>query len=315
MAVVSVAAYHLSVLGGLFFLLPLEAVRRRHGLTPFLGVMAAVLVGITAVAAAFKGFEHQAWSALDTVMLAPAFVFSLGWAFIVALERYGWRMLYRVTLVTVITGILAFPTLGILLHSESFNREVQTAFATVWKTVFETPGLKIPGLMGQLDPKQFFDLLKASFLGSFLLVTFLFWCFTWRVGKVFAAGDTATGARSFAVPPLGVGLFLVFWGLLFAQALLARAGNVQDWGLLGDALLNAGMIALAVHLWAGWGIFLVLLDRWKLPRVFRVLVMIILVIMGILPGVGQVIVVVGLSVLAVMELWVNFRNRREEVEL
>jgi len=312
--VLAAAAYHLSVLGVLF-LLPLQWVRVRQGVRPFLMASVLAAAGIGAVEAAVKAVFRTPWTVLDAAVLGLPLVLIAGWVVIVMMERLGWRFLYRLLAVTAVAGLVLFPLMSGLLAQASFVQVLHSAFDEVWKQVSESPGLNAPGVMGSLDRSEFFDVLKQAFLGSFVLVFFLFWAFTGRVSRAFDPKAEPRTLKDFFVPPQGAWVLLGLWGLILVQGLLIRAGVKWEWGVAAYAILNAGWIALVVHALAGWGILHSLMDRWCWPRWGQAGVRAALVLLLLLPGAGQWMVLAGLPVLAVLELWVNFRNRTQGVGL
>ena len=310
----AVAAYHLSLFG-VFFLVPLQWIRHRRDERSFLVASFLAAAGIAAVAAGLKALMRSPWSVLDTASLGLPLVLIAGWVAIVWMERLGWRFLYRLLAVTSVAGLVLFPLIASLLKQEAFVGVVEKAFGEVWTQVFQTPGLDAPGLMGKLDKTEFFELLKQAFLGSFLLVFFLFWAFTQRVSRVFDPQREPTTLKNFFVPHQGAWVLLGLWGLILVQGLLLRTGIRWDMGFAQYVVLNAAWVALVVHGLAGWGILHSLMDRWRWPRFGQGAVRALMVFLLMVPGTGQVVVLVGLPILAVLELWVNFRNRTQGVGL
>jgi hypothetical protein len=310
----AVAAYHLSVFG-VFFLLPLQWVRVRRGEGPFWLASVLAAAGIGAVEAAIKAWMHSPWTVLDTAVLAFPLVLIAGWVAIVAMERLGWRFLYRLLTVTAVAGLVLFPLIASLLSQAAFNQVLGQSFDEVWKQASQTPGLDAPGLMDKLDRTGFFDLLKEAFLGSFLLVFFLFWAVTDRMSRAFEPATESKTLKDFFVPPQAAWVLLGLWALILVQGLLAGRGVKWDWGFVQYVVLNAALVALVVHALAGWGIVQSLMERWRWPRIAQMGVRVLLVCTVLVPGTGQITVLVALPLLAVLELWVNFRNRTQGVGL
>lgn len=312
--VLAVAAYHLSLFG-VFFLVPLEWVRLRRGERSFLAASVLAAAGIVAAQAAFKALMHSPWTSLDTAGMGLPLLLIAGWVAIVLMERLGWRFLYRLLAVTAVAGLVLFPLIVGLFSQPAFVQVVEKSFDEVWAQVFQTPGLDVPGLMGKLDRTEFFELLKQAFLGSFLLVFFLFWGFTGRVARAFDSQKEPLALRAFFVPHQGSWVLLGLWGLILVQGLLLRMGVKWDWGFALYVVLNAAWVALVVHALAGWGIVQSLMDRWHWPRLGQGAVRALLVLLLFVPGNGQLAVLVGLPILSVLELWVNFRKKTQGVGL
>lgn len=311
MTVLAAVLYHLSVLG-VMFLLPLQWLRTSQGHRPFRGAAATTAVLIVAIALALKALTKAPWNLVDTVALGLPLVLIAGWVAIATMDRWGWRFLYRLLAVTAVAGLVLFPMVASLLEQPAFTQVLERSFAEVWKQAFQTPGLDEPGLMAKLDPAEFFELMKQAFLGSFLLVFFLFWAATGRIARIFESSEPKT-LKDFFLPPQAAWVFLGLWGLILVQGLLAQRGVKWDLGFLQYVLLNLAWVALVVHFLAGWGILEALMDRWRWPRFGRLAVRVFLVLLLPVPGAGQIVILVGLPILAVLELWVNFRKNTQGV--
>jgi len=306
----AVTAYHMSVLGVLF-LLPLHWVRVRLGEAPFIASAVLALAGVFGVEAGIKAILHSPWSTADALALVLPVTLVAGWVGIVLLERTGWRFLYRTLAVTSVAALALFPMAASLLGNEGFMKSLSSAFDAVWDQVFQTPGID-PSVTAGLDRNEFFELLKQAFLDSFLLVFFLFWMFTGRLAKLLERARPPV-LRDFRVPPQGAWVLLLLWGLLLGQLLAHQVGSGWNWGFWQYVVLNVALIALVVHAVAGLGIVEALLTRWKWPVFGRVAVRAALVLLLFAQGAGQLVVLVGLPLLSVLELWVNLRIRTQEV--
>lgn len=312
--VLSVAAYHLSIFG-VVFLLPLEWVRQKLGGRLFLGASVLVAAGIVAGDIGIKALVHSGWSNLDWVLMGFPLVLIAGWVAVVSMTRLGWRFLYRLLAVTVVAGLVLFPVIAFLLGQETFNHEIRKVFDELWGKFFQASGFTEAGSLGRLDQTEFFELLKQGFLGSFLLLFFLLWGATGRLAQVFDATKRPKTMKDLFVPSWAAWILLSLWGLILVQGLLGRMEIGWDWGFAQYVVLNAAWLGLVVHALAGWGILHSLMDRWHWPRFGQASVRVLLVLLLLFPGTGQVVVLVGLPVLAVLELWVNFRKETQGVGL
>lgn len=310
--VLSVLAYNLSLLGVLF-LVPLQWVRVRQGGRRFVLASGVSLAGIGALELALKGLTSTAWTPIDTLVFGVPVVLVAGWVALAALERGGWRFLYRLLAVTAATGLIVLVVLSTWGRQDSVNTAIQKAFLDLWTQVFQRTDLNLGALGAGIKPAELYDVLKQAFLGSVLLVFFLFWALTWRLTRWPAVNQAAFRLRDFRVPPQGAAVLLLLWGVLLLQSLLGKPGFTLLPGVLVYAWLNAAWIALVVHGLAGWGIVQALMERWNWPRLAQTVVRAFLVLSLLLPGAGQVAVLVGLPVLAVLELWINFREGKQGV--
>ena len=304
----AVTAYHMSVFG-VFFLLPLQWVRIRLGQAPFVASSALALAGVVGVQAVIKAILHLSWSTVDALALVLPVALVVGWVGIVLLERTGWRFLYRTLAMTAVAALMLFPLAASLLGNEGFMKSLSSAFDAVWDQVFQTPGIDTSMTAG-LNRDEFFELLKQAFLDSFLLVFFLFWMFTGRLAKLLER-VRPPALQEFRVPPQGAWVLLVLWGLLLGQLLAHQGGGSWNWGFWQYVVLNSALIALVVHAVAGLGIVEALMTRWKWPVFGRVAVRAALILLLFAQGAGQLVVLVGLPLLSVLELWVNLRVRQE----
>jgi hypothetical protein len=307
----SIVAFHMSGLFGIFFLLPLQWIRSRLGEVPFAASAVLAFAGIAGVLAGVKALIHEPWTPLETAFLAMPATALAGWVAIVLLQRTGWRFLYRVLLVTGVAALVLFPLVSSLLHSEGFLKALDDGYNRLWTGVLKLPGIEEAAKAG-FDPKALMDLMKQTVLSSFLMAFFLFWMFTGRLAKALEPG-TRDVLKNFRVPPQGALVLLALWGLLLARSLLQSWGTSWDWGFGRYVMLNLAFVALAVHALAGLGIVESLMARWNWPMFARVAARIALLLLLFSQGAGQLVVLVGLPLLAVLELWVNLRTRTQEV--
>ena len=308
----AVVFLQLSVLG-IFFLLPLQWLYRRRGASLFLVAALATALGTGAVEVVVLTLSHSSWSLLDTAKMGVPLLLIAGWVLIVLLEKSGWRFLYRLLGVTAVTAALLFVVIGQAAAQPDFGQKLEGAFNQVWNQALQTSGLGAQDAFGQVEKKALFELIKETFLGSFVLVFFLFWGFTEWLSRAFTPARWARTWRDFSVPTQGVWLLLGFWGVILLQAVAVRFGAKWDLGFAQYVVLNAAWVALAVYAMEGWGIVQALMERWNWPRFVQAVVRTTLVVFVLMPGPTQIVVMIGLPVLAVLELWVNFRKREQGV--
>jgi hypothetical protein len=314
----SIAAFHMSGLFGIFFLLPLQWIRSRFGEAPFVGAAVVAFAGIAGVLGGIGALVHEPWTPLETAFLSIPGTALAGWVAIVLLQRTGWRFLYRVLLVTGVAAVVLFPLASSLQHDGAFLKALEDGYNKVWTGVLKLPGIDAAATNG-FDSRALLDQLKQAVLCSFLSVFFLFWMFTGRLAKNFETGGARNVLKNFRVPPQGALALLGLWGLLLVRSLLHSWGINWDWGFGQYVLLNLALVALWIYVLAGLGIIEALMVRWSWPGFVRIAVRLILVLLLVpleaeeVPTVGQFVVLVGLPLLAVMELWMNLRTRTQEV--
>jgi hypothetical protein len=200
--VLAVAAWHLGILEA-FFLLPLQWIRVRQGKRPFLMASVLAAAGIGGVEAALKAVTRTPWTILDTAALGVPLVLIVGWAAIVLMDKLGWRFLYRLLAVTAVTGLVTFPVVSGLLAQPTFDQALQGFINAAWKRFTDVPGFNAAELTGTTGPAEFFGMLKQAFLGSYLVVLFLFWAVTARLARVFTPLEGLQTWKEFFVPPGG----------------------------------------------------------------------------------------------------------------
>lgn len=313
MTVLTVAAYHLSVLG-LLMLLPLGWLKVRQGNRPFLMASIAALVGIVVVEALIKSFGKQAWSVVDWAVLGVPLMLIAGNVALVWLERLGWRYLVRLLVVVAVLSVISFYSVLTVMTNEPMVQVIQKSFDVVWKTALESLSLS-PDTKG-LDKQWFFETLKTMFLSSSLFVLFLTLGWSqWVVSRFIQAEKSAAGdSRSFFLPSWVSLVFLLFFGGVLALALLGQFQSQWGGPWLSYWAWSAGLILWSVHMRAGLGIVLTWVDRSVAPT-RRWMVNVGVVAVLVLAPWALPLVFFTLPTIAVLELWVNFRKKTQGVGL
>ncbi|NNM66384.1 MAG: hypothetical protein HKM06_00075 [Spirochaetales bacterium] len=309
MALLSAVFYHLSVFG-LFFLVPLQVVYVRRGRLPF--VLAIFLSAVLIVLG--LGLElllaKQDWTVFDTLSAMLAGILLGGWLLAVLLEKTGWRFLVRLSLAVAAAGLVVFTLGGWALQDVSFQSQLQTDLMPIWKKLVSTVGMEtVNGLFPAQwvrDPAAMLKGMEDAVLSTVLVSFFVVWLVTWRLVR--SVPGSRFLLKNFRLPSSASLILLGVWALFLGDSLLAQGGH----DFLGFAMYivsNLAWITLVVHALAGWGIVQSLLERWRLPLVLRGLVLGLLAFFCFWVGsTAEVVTLVGLTVLAVLELWVNFRN-------
>jgi hypothetical protein len=304
----SIVAYHLSFFGA-FCLFSLQWVRSRFGMKSFLVSAGLTLAGIVAIQMGLNyvlGITSYAVKFLT--YLAPT-VLVCGWVAIVALERTGWRFLYRLLAATAFAGLMLFPMIAWLLNSKEFMGSLEEAFRGLWDKVTQGPGFA--DISKLLSEATFFEQFRDGIIDSFLVVFFLLWMIAGRLAKWLEPVKYRV-LRDFRLPREVIWVFLLLTVLMLVQYLVNNGNGHWDLGFWQYVAFSAMGILLILHIVAGWGTLEALLERWNWPSVSRGLVRVVLVVMVPL-GPGLFVLAIGLPLLAVLELWVNLRTRTQEV--
>jgi hypothetical protein len=147
---------------------------------------------------------------------------------------------------------------------------------------------------------------RRVFLNTFLAGYFFTLAANWVIGVKMAMRMTGkTGEfpayRSFRLPDKGVYVFLASWALVFGSLF-------RDLGFVGVVAWNCALLVSLLYLCQGVGIIKVRME--SLPRVFRLAVTLMCVVLAFTMGVVFILgCMAGVSLLGVSELWINYRNR------
>ena len=309
MALLSAVFYHLSVFG-LFFLVPVQVVYVRQGRLPF--VLAALLSAVLIVLGLWLEvlLAKQSWTVFDTMAAVLAGILLGGWLLVVLLEKTGWRFLVRLSLALVAAGLVVFTAGWWALQDGPFQSRLQTDLAPIWKNLVSAIGTEtLNGLFPPQwvrDPAAMLKGMEDAVLSTVLVSFFVVWLVTWRLVR--SVPGSRFLLKNFRLPSSASLILLGVWALFLGDSLLTQGGH--DFLGFGMYIVsNLAWITLVVHALAGWGIVQSLLERWRLPLLLRGLVLGLLAFFCFWVGsTAEVVTLVGLTVLAVLELWVNFRN-------
>lgn len=305
----SVLLFHLSVLA-LFFLVPLARLKS-SGLREEVKGMALAAVGFLAAALVFARIGNG-WTVWDTVNLAIPLGLLTGWLVIEVLESKGWRFLERLGIVTLGVAVLSVPILMQATSNVQLENSWKQGFELVWKQVLEAGGSELKTVLTPANKESFFLMVKESVLGGFLPVVFLFWGMTELWSRLSPRSQKPRVEWStFRIPSVAVVPFLALVGIVLARNLLHNLGSEWSGGVLWYLALNVMVVFWMVYALAGWGILDSLMRRANLPGVFRGVTAIMLVMGLVSGGWLSALTLIGLPLLAVLELWIDFRKNLE----
>jgi len=303
-ALLSFILYQLNMV--FFFCVPLQILLIRKDEKNFLYGCASVFATIVITAmiriapaesAVLKRGILAMEIALPAFFIAGLIAVNLPW-------KVRLRTLYRVLAVTLGAGMVSIPLVYLLGRNEGFSPFLRAQIQSVAGLL--QPGAEESGALA-------FDIdALTAYVVRMLLRNYLFVYFIIIAGSVWAgrriaarmAGEGAAGLRSLHVSDWLIWPLLVSWALVLVDFWVGT-------GAVGHAAWNIGSIMLFVYGMQGIGIMQAFLDRRNVPRHLRILLGAGMAAMIFLPGVNLVILV-GLPVLGVLELWIHFRKRQEE---
>jgi len=298
----AVAFYYLNVLM-VAFLVPLQILYVRRGRQAFFLGSVVALAGIAAV-----GFVLDGGSGGLAVRLLPigievgeVLLLLLGLLAVnVRLLGIG-RRIYRLLAVTGIFGVLSVPLLVYASQSGEVNAAIRGMVKATLALMQSSLGMS-PGSLAQFsDVEKATALLKGIVFRGYLFAYFVMLAATWRLGSSF-------GARTPEERPAPLSRFVlpevVLWPVLASWAVVVIDRFVHL-GVVVYLMWNTGMIGAFLYALAGVGIVEHLMDRLRVTRGLRLLLMFGVLFLLMVPGVGIVIAAL-LTVLGISELWVRF---------
>jgi hypothetical protein len=309
-ALVSVLVFHLSVLG-VFFLLPLAWLEKkglRH-LEPH-GVLATT-IGFLAWPWFWKLFSREPWSVWDSLDAGLPIALVAGWYFVRLLSVYRWRYLFRLGAVTVASAVIGLPLVMYLVNDPLVQKAWRTGFELVWTELARASKGEVVDSLTDSYKQEFFGMLKQSVSSAFLPAMFLFWAGTEALSRRLGWTVKPLPWSKFQLPSWGVFPFLGLWTILLVQNLSRNLGGETISGTFWYAIGNLSIVFWIVYAFAGWGVLKALMVRWKVATPLQSVIGVLLVLTLISANAASVIVMVLLPLLAVLELWVNFRKMEQ----
>ncbi len=225
---------------------------------------------------------------------------------------YRWnarfRTLYKVLLVTLVAGAVSIPVIYLLGRNDGFSTFLKNQIGSI-------VGLLQAGAEENAEASRLFqidvDMLTERIL-ELILRNYLFMYFLTVAGSVWI-GRSIAGRLSRSKPESLRGLHVpdrMIWPLLASWALVL-ADVLVSIGAVTYAAWNIGLIMLFIFGMQGIGIIQTILDRRAVSRQIRVALTAGMVFLVFWPGVNLV-VLIGLPILGVSELWIHYRKVRKE---
>lgn len=298
----AVAFYYLNILM-VAFLVPLQVLYGRRGRSAFLLGSGVTLAGIAAVGFALEGASGGLAIRLLPIGIEVGEVLLLLLGLLAVNARFlgiG-RRIYRLLAVTGIIGALSVPVLIYASQSGEVTSAIRGMVKATLSLVQSSLGMSSGSLAQFSDVDKATELLKGIVFRGYLFAYFVMIAATWRLGSSF-------GARSLEERPAPLSRFVipevVLWPVLASWAIVV-IDRFAHLGVVVYLMWNTGMIGAFLYALAGVGIVEHLMDRLRVGRGLRLLLLFGVLLLLMVPGVGIVIAVV-LTVLGISELWVRF---------
>ena len=309
-SVVSFFLYQMNMI--ILFCIPLQIlyVRKGERLLFFSGISVLAALAIAALIRTAPVAEpgiRQGLLAID-ILLPACFIVGLG---AVDLEwKVPLRRFYKVILVTAVAGVLSIPAIYLLGRNESISTLIKVQIEAVSQifagAVAETPSeATLGGLFS--DPDKLVETIKGILLRNYLFIFYIILSGSTWVGTSFGNRTMGKQPRRFVDFRLPEKLI---WPLLFSWALVLL-DIAFDIGVIKYAAWNLGLIFLLTYGMQGVGILQTILQRRNVPRGIRMALVFAMVLMLFWPGVNFIIII-GLPVLGISELWVHYRTSQKE---
>jgi hypothetical protein len=286
------------------FVIPLAVLYRRRGF--YVGLAGCV---ITAAGIAGVKFYQMMGAALGEgrrdllgIALLVPLSFLIGLTLLEAPFLGRLRSWQKLVLAGLAAGLVYSPLLYLLVTSSEFDAMLHAQVEAMMRGLQANQTSMLP----LVSTEEIVSLSRKVFLNTFLAG----YCFTlaanWVIGVKMSMRMNGTSGefpayRSFRLPQKAVYIFLVSWAAVFAALF-------RDLGAVGVVAWNCALLLSLLYMCQGIGIIKVRAER--VPRVFKLLVMVFCVTLIFTAGVVFILgSMAGVSLLGVSELWINYRNK------
>lgn len=294
------------------FLIPLRLVFLRRGGKDFLisagTVLSAIVVfGLLRIRPTGNTDEYMRTIGLFWIAIAPLFLAGL---YITDSEFPGvQRRLHKLLIATGIAGIAGIPLMAAIGGIEEVFRANLTLAETFFPgmNTFLAASVGLDSTEAAIDVNTLVLIVKESFLGSYLVIYFTVLAIAvaisdWIFGR--ASQTKRWSLLKYHVSNWMIWLLLTPW----AVVLLNQRIDVK---VAGYIALNLGIIMLLVYGIQGYAIVKAILAKRNAPKGLNRLVSLLCVVFLFWPG-FRFLIIIGLPVLGVSELWIHYRISAEE---
>lgn len=288
----------------LIFVIPLAVLYRRRGFFPG-------LIGSLVAFAGIAGMKIYHMASIQGAVFRPDLLgidlvvpgtFLLGLAVMEAPELKSLRAYQRLLVAAVLAGIAGLPLLRYVMTSPEFDMILRAQIQAMVRSLTEgqAAGADLPFT----GTEEVVRLSRIVFLNTYLAGYFMTLAANWVIGvrlSMRIAGESGEFPpfTRFRLPDAAVWAFLLFWTVVFLSFF-------RDLGIVRMLAWNLGLIAAILYGCQGVGIIKI----WTavLPRGTRLALTFLLVTLVFVPGIN-VILIAGVPLLGVSELWVNYRTK------
>jgi hypothetical protein len=288
----------------LIFVIPLAVLFRRQGFYAGLGgvfITAAGIVGINFYQLASLQAGAIRYDLLGVYFIVPG-SFLLGLAILEAPPLAGFRSWQRLVFATLAAAVVSLPLIYLILTSGEYDMLIRAQVNAVIGRIGEAQDLPSPP---PVDVEEIVYLSRMVFLNTYLAGYFFTLAVNWVLGVRMAMRTTGgkikefPAYKKFRLPDAGVWFFLAAWTLVLVS-------RFRDLGVLGIGAWNCALLVSVLYACQGIGI----IKSWTAgkPLGSRLSLTVLLITLLFVPGI-RFIVIAGVPLLGVTELWINYRNK------
>ena len=310
----SLVLYYLGV-GVALFLVPLQILASRRGPSTLLVACLFFLACFAGLRLAPLLFSRGAAQPGILTLLEVVIVAGLmGGLLVVNLSLTRWkRTLYKISAATALAGVVAAALGWWLSSSASFHQAMQQLYAEISQTLSSilvpAGGASGSAVQSLFSPATLQKLSQAYLVRTVLLDVLVFLSFSWWLGQ-------ALSSRALAVLGKPVFRFSAFhlesfwlWPLILCGAvvLLDLFFGLEPWSY---AAWNVGLAVLFLYGLQALAIVRFVFEKYRLPRLLWVLLLIGLAVLCASPQAGLYVLLI-IPTFGVSEQWVRYRIPRE----
>lgn len=291
----------------LIFVIPIIVLFKRQGYRVGILGMAGTILGILLVKLIRTGGAAGALRE-DLLFLDLTYpvTFLLGVAltegsFLSKIPPYG-----RITLVTIVAGVLGVPLIRYVLTDPTFEAYLKGQIETMLRAVVEGKTSIDLGTMGTVRTSEILRLSKLIFANTYTVGYFLTFLFNWVIGSRIGLRSIGMNPVESLVGPVHLPEKLI-WGFLLGWfgVLLTL---IRPLGWVSILFWNIALLSTVLYGMQGVDILRYYLR--KLER-FRVVILFTILLFLFIPGLN-ILIMVGIPLLGVSELWIQYRRTVEE---
>ena len=299
----------------IFFLIPLQLLKNRKGFLQM--IQAAIIVSVITLIACFirtgRVETFGLRSALIISEILVLIIMLLGFLYI----NYNWpknpRMLKKLLIVTIGAFLFGIPVL-LIYGSTVFQDFYKSQLAIILETMIyafsersSNEDLDFIARLRAVDAETIYNIIKVAIMRSYLFLYFILLSASWWLGNI----RTADGKWSSKVDLKTLSLpEIMVWPLIIALTTVVIDYRVSL-GFFGYIGWNILLIAVTLYGLRGIGIIQTIFSAMNVPRFFRVLIFVTIVLFLLQPGLNYIVLII-VPGLGVSEIWIDYKNIREK---